>query len=311
MDIGGTTPGTEYDTLSILGTASLGGDLEISLLDGFLPATNDLFTVLDSETIVDQFENIPAGERLTTSDGLGSFLVSYGLGSPFEAGALVRSEFLPLITVLRAGDSDEDFDFDQLDLVKVQIAGKYLTGQPATWGDCDWDGAPGGTPGTPPTGDGLFNQFDIIAAQIAGTYLTGPYAATGDGQTSIVYDPSTGELAVDAPSGVELTSLNIDSTAGIFVGESAQNLGGSFDNDADNSISKATFGGSFGSLSFGEIVQKGLSEAFVLGDLNVAGSLSGGGSLGDVDLVYVPEPSACILAAMSVIAMPFANRRMR
>ena len=48
---------------------------------------------------------------------------------------------------LRAGDADQDLDFDQLDLVKVQIAAKYLTGSAATWGDGDWDGAPGGKQG--------------------------------------------------------------------------------------------------------------------------------------------------------------------
>ena len=36
---------------------------------------------------------------------------------------------------LQAGDADMDLDFDQLDLVQVQIAAKYLTGQPATWGE--------------------------------------------------------------------------------------------------------------------------------------------------------------------------------
>ena len=75
------------------------------------------------------------------------------------------------------GDADRDNDFDQLDLVQVQIAGKYLTGQAATWGEGDWDAAPGGTPGNPPTGNGLFDQFDIIAAVGNGIYLTGPYAA--------------------------------------------------------------------------------------------------------------------------------------
>ena len=34
---------------------------------------------------------------------------------------------------LRAGDADQDLDFDQIDLVQVQIAAKYLTGQAATW----------------------------------------------------------------------------------------------------------------------------------------------------------------------------------
>ena len=68
-------------------------------------------------------------------------------------------------------------DFDQFDLVQVQQAAKYLTGLPATWGEGDWNGAPGGSPGNPPVGDGQFDQMDIIAANLAGVYLQGPYAA--------------------------------------------------------------------------------------------------------------------------------------
>ena len=79
--------------------------------------------------------------------------------------------------VLRAGDADMDLDFDQLDLVQVQIAAKYLTGQPATWGEGDWDGAPGGSPGDPPPGNSMFDQLDIISALAADTYLSGPYGA--------------------------------------------------------------------------------------------------------------------------------------
>ena len=133
---------------------------------------------------------------------------------------------------LWAGDADQDLDFDQLDLVRVQIAAKYLSANPATWGEGDWNGAPGGQPDSPPAGDGFFNQLDIIAALAPGHYLTGPYAAIvpggrkDDEQTSIVYDPSTGELAVNAPASTELTSINIDSAASIFTGEPAQNLGG-------------------------------------------------------------------------------------
>ena len=198
---------------------------------------------------------------------------------------------------LQAGDADQDLDFDQLDLVKVQIAGKYLTGAAATWGEGDFNGAPGGEQGNPPAGNGFFDQLDIIAALGPGLYLTGPYAALagpgteGDGQTSVVYDTSTGEVAVDAPAGIELTSINIDSAGGIFTGDPAANLGGSFDNDADNNIFKATFGSSFGSVSFGNVAQAGLSEDFLTNDLSVVGSLAGGGDLGNVDLVFIPEPS--------------------
>ena len=82
---------------------------------------------------------------------------------------------------LWAGDADQDLDFDQLDLVKVQIAAKYLTGQAATWGEGDWDGAPGGEQGSPPAGNGFFDQLDIIGALGPGHYLTGPYAALAPG----------------------------------------------------------------------------------------------------------------------------------
>ena len=102
-------------------------------------------------------------------------------------------------------------------------------------------------------------------------------------------DPVTGELAVDAPASTELTSINIDSAAAIFTGDPAQNLGGSFDNDADDNIFKATFGSSFGSLSFGNVAQPSLDETFLLTDLVVSGSRFGSPlGPGDVDLIYFP-----------------------
>ena len=232
-----------------------------------------------------------------------------------EIQSVMENGLAPGVTKLQAGDADQDLDFDQLDLVKVQIAGQYLSGNAATWGDGDWDGAPGGEVGSPPAGDGVFNQLDIISALNAGTYLTGPYGAIApggsenDGQTSITYNPGTGEVGVDAPAGVELTSVNIDSAAGIFTGDAAANLGGSFDNDTDGNIFKATFGGSFGSISLGNVAQTGLSEDFVAGDLTVVGSLSGGGDLGDVDLIYVPEPSAIAMILVGFAALLCKRRR--
>jgi hypothetical protein len=217
---------------------------------------------------------------------------------------------------LQPGDADMDLDFDQLDLVRVQVAAKYLTGLAATWGEGDWNGGPGGQQGSPPAGDGVFNQLDIIAALGAGVYLRGPYAAVapspsiqGDGQTSVIYNPATGEVAVDAPAGTELTSINIDSAAGIFTGSDAQNLGGSFDNDADNNIFKATFGGSFGSLTFGNVAQTGLAKDVVLNDLTVVGSLNGGGDLGAVDLIYVPEPAAAVTLLVGCLSVLTLLRR--
>lgn len=98
--------------------------------------------------------------------------------------------------VLVAGDADENLLFDQLDLMQVQLAGKYLTGEFATWGEGDWNGAPGGSQGAPPPGDRLFNQLDIVAAQQAAAYLTGPYAANSP-------------VAVPEPSGLVLFALGL------------------------------------------------------------------------------------------------------
>ena len=218
---------------------------------------------------------------------------------------------------LQAGDANQDLKFDQLDLVQVQIAAKYLSGQAATWGDGDWNGAPGGTVGSPPAGDSRFDQKDIIAALAAGKYLTGPYlavkpnGAANDGQTSVGYNALTGEVWVDAPAGKELTSINIESAGGIFTGSPAQNLGGSFDNDADTNIFKATFGSSFGTLTFGNVAQTGLLQDFVVNDLTVVGSLAGGGALGDVDLIYIPEPGTLSILLIGLGVLVAAVRRRR
>ena len=216
---------------------------------------------------------------------------------------------------LQAGDADQDLDFDQLDLVKVQIAAKYLTGQAATWGEGDWDGAPGGEPGNPPVGNGFFDQLDIIDALGADKYLKGPYAAIGSGgtrnddQTSVVYDRSTGELSVDAPAGKELTSINITSAGSRFIGQKPAALDGAFDNFAGDNLFKATFGGSFGSISFGAVLDAGIPQETLAGDLTVVGSLAGGGDLGAVDLIYVPEPNTLWLLAAA--AIPVLGRRRR
>ena len=232
-----------------------------------------------------------------------------------EIEEIIESGVALPTTALWAGDADMNLAFDQFDVIKVQQTAKYRTGEPATWGEGDWNGAPGGSVDAPPPGNGLFDQFDIIASQIPGHYRTGPYAALprggqyDDAQTSVVYDSNTGELSVDAPAGGELTSINIDSASGIFTGDAAGNLGGSFDHDADDNLFKATFGSSFGSLSFGNVVQVGLSEEFMLGDLTVVGSIAGGGSLGEVDLIYIPEPSALFLAIFGFVGLLGRRRR--
>ena len=169
-----------------------------------LPVSQDAFSV-DIE-----LSSLSGAGNLADVDGIFVGIDRFGPGTVFAVDSI---QLVPLLNpLLQAGDANEDFSFDEADLVQVQQAGKYLTGEPATWGEGDWNGAPGGSPGNPPVGDGTFNQLDIVAAQQAAIYLTGAYAVVGpngqanDSQTSIVYNVGTGELAVDAPAGTELTS---------------------------------------------------------------------------------------------------------
>ncbi len=48
--ISGTTPGTGYGRLQVSGTVTLNGALGVGLVNGFLPTTNDTFTVLSAGT---------------------------------------------------------------------------------------------------------------------------------------------------------------------------------------------------------------------------------------------------------------------
>jgi hypothetical protein len=108
---------------------------------------------------------------------------------------------------LQAGDADQNLEFDQLDIIQVQVAAKYLTGQAATWGEGDWDGAPGGRQGNPPQGDGLFDQLDIVASLTAGKYLAGPYAAVQSGGMA-QYGP-TSVISIPEPAAIVLVALGL------------------------------------------------------------------------------------------------------
>ena len=266
----------------------------------------------DGRIVNDQFDDTKVTPDIWQSnvfnlldeiDDLGQITSIIIGGSGWSYEGKVDNVQLQGVPILQAGDADQDLDFDALDFVRVLGAAKYRTGQEAAWGEGDWNGAPGGSPGSPPAGDGFFDQVDIIAALSTGLFLTGQYAGIkssggrGHGPTAIRYDANTGEVAVDTPAGVELTSLLIESAAGIFTGNRAENLNGSFDIDVANSIFKATIGSSFGSISFGKVAQAGLEEDVLMHDLNIIGSYAGGGKLGHVDLIYVavPEPSTFVL----------------
>lgn len=96
IEVGGTTPGTTYDTVSVSGLALLGGELQLLMLNGFQPSGANTFSVLSAAGgLFGNFSNASSGQHLATIDDLGSFQVHYGAGSPFNPTQVVLSNFIP------------------------------------------------------------------------------------------------------------------------------------------------------------------------------------------------------------------------
>jgi T5SS/PEP-CTERM-associated repeat protein len=112
IEIGGPTATTQYDNVAVSGNTTLGGTLELSLINGFIPTAANTFTVLASTgTLTSSFANVANAERLLTTDGLGTFIVNYGAGSSFDVKQVVLSAFT--IT----GDFNADGKVDAADYI--------------------------------------------------------------------------------------------------------------------------------------------------------------------------------------------------
>ena len=79
FQLGGLTQGSQYGFLNVNGTVALGGQLVLSFVSGFqnTVTNSDTFTLMATNGLSGAFTNIASGSRLNTSDGFGSFLVTY------------------------------------------------------------------------------------------------------------------------------------------------------------------------------------------------------------------------------------------
>ncbi len=85
MELGGTTPGSGYDQLQSTGTIALGGTLQISLINGFVPAAGQTFDLFDSATLSGTFSSVllPSVPGLTwDTSQLASGMLSAAPGLP-------------------------------------------------------------------------------------------------------------------------------------------------------------------------------------------------------------------------------------
>src|SRR5207248_3213778 len=74
VEIGGLTVGTQYDRLSVMGTATLGGTLNVTLINGYTPTSGDSFTPVSYMMRSGTFATVTG-----LSQGGVSFTPSYGM----------------------------------------------------------------------------------------------------------------------------------------------------------------------------------------------------------------------------------------
>jgi hypothetical protein len=68
VEIGGVTAGSQFDKLAIAGAATLGGTLNVSLINGFRPSLGDVFQIMTFESYSGDFSTV-------TGLGIGNGLV--------------------------------------------------------------------------------------------------------------------------------------------------------------------------------------------------------------------------------------------
>lgn len=91
-EIGGTTPGTQYDQLIVTGNATLGGAFNASFLGGFVPVAGDTFNVVQAGGAV-------SGNFATATGPAGNALVGFYRPSRFDLIA-VASALTPGTTII-------------------------------------------------------------------------------------------------------------------------------------------------------------------------------------------------------------------
>lgn len=137
INLDGSTEGDErtHDRVDILGSAAIDGELVLSLLDGYVPAEGDLFTILTSDSLTGRFASV---EGVEVTDDL-------RLAVLYQDGDVV-------VRPTRPGDIDLS---GTVDLDDLALLGDHFGGAGSIWAEGDF------------TGDGLVNaeDFYLLKAQ--------------------------------------------------------------------------------------------------------------------------------------------------
>ncbi|MBN2023410.1 MAG: hypothetical protein JW809_11535 [Pirellulales bacterium] len=162
IEIGGTLPGDEYDTLAVAGAVNLDGQLLVEWLDEYRPRVGDRCTVMTFASRVGEFRDY---------EGLLSGGVP--LLPLYEANALVLVAAMP-------GDANADGDVNALDA--AALAAHWLLSSGAQWTDGDFNA------------DGRVDDLDLAVLAANWTVGAGSGAVPEPGVLALVASLAIGAL---------------------------------------------------------------------------------------------------------------------
>ncbi|WP_221031093.1 PEPxxWA-CTERM sorting domain-containing protein [Actomonas aquatica] len=85
-----------FDRLTVTGTLTLAGDLEIDFLTAIDPISTDMFTLYTAASLLGDFDNVANGGQVWADlpdGGRGIFTVNYGVSSLFDPNSVILSDF--------------------------------------------------------------------------------------------------------------------------------------------------------------------------------------------------------------------------
>jgi T5SS/PEP-CTERM-associated repeat protein/autotransporter-associated beta strand protein len=106
MELGGTTPGSQYDRLTVQGTITLSGALEVDLINHFVPVLGESFMLIDNQgagPLVGTFTGLAEGGLFTAGGVMFSADYHGGDGNDFVITAIPEPGTFALCGLAAAG----------------------------------------------------------------------------------------------------------------------------------------------------------------------------------------------------------------